>query len=593
MSGDMKRREFLKVVALTGAGLAASCTPAPTQAPTKAPAATSAPAATAVSAATAAPTKAPAAATPIPTVGTKKLVVTRYMTGGFTAAGKEDNLVKQYQEAAIKKDYGLDVDIQIESASWADIDALIMLRLQTKGLDVFQRADPTVLQAISNPGMIREIEAPLKQYGPNLLQKLPKVGFDYFMRDDRKLIAIPMMRITPVDPEYIHVRRDWCEKIDRPIPTTIEELEECLRLFKEKKLGGSVTIPMVTENPNWILQYAFVGPCMPEPEEQFKMMARGENIERLIGSNMTESRLELLARLYKDNLLNNEWATWKYDQVVDAISKGMVGCFLGVSSVNGFLQTQVEKADPKQDWVVIYPPLGWKGKPHTARTSTGGAIERGMVAASWAEAPEACIAWCDWETKSHDNWLVGRFGVPDKHWKKGSGGWIEDLRSPAPNQEYSGMRHTATSVEWRLKDNTLPPQPGKEPKDVLDAPRRLKNLHTRADATKPEKGEYPTITQIDHWCAYMFPRSAKFKGDLDALFKEYTTNIIAGQLKPAAGIKEFWSKWMAAGGNERMKEITEQYSKYIAASPAFKDPKIYLSPEAWNLDNTYPPKKKT
>src|SRR5690606_14421197 len=80
-----------------------------------------------------APASAPAAgATPGAATTLKyadKAVVMRYMTGGFTQAGPEDHLVKEYQEEALRREYGINVDIQYESASWADIDALIEVRL--------------------------------------------------------------------------------------------------------------------------------------------------------------------------------------------------------------------------------------------------------------------------------------------------------------------------------------------------------------------------------------------------------------------------------------------------------------------------------
>ena len=63
----------------------------------------------------------------------------RYMTGGFAAPGPEDNLVKQLQEDILRSEYGINVDIQFESATWADIDALMEVRLQTQGVDGLQR----------------------------------------------------------------------------------------------------------------------------------------------------------------------------------------------------------------------------------------------------------------------------------------------------------------------------------------------------------------------------------------------------------------------------------------------------------------------
>ncbi|RIK33589.1 MAG: hypothetical protein DCC55_34655 [Chloroflexi bacterium] len=518
--------------------------------------------------------------------------VFRYMTGGFTQAGPEDNLVKELQEEALRQEYGINVDIRYESASWADIDALMEVRLQTQGTDSVQRYAEAVLKWIATPGLIRDIDDAVKEYGQNLIPAFPEVGWKFWMREDEKYMAIPSMRITPADIEYLHIRRDWLDQIDRDVPTTLEELEEVLELFREQRLGGDVTIPLALENPNWTFASFLCGPWVPEPEEQLAMMARGEAIDRLYGSVMREERLDYIQRLYGKGLLNPEWPTWQYDQVFDAATSGIIGCLSGGWWLtNDTLQRQVEGADPTQDWVQIFPPLGLKDKPETGRIQAGGALERGLVVTSWAECPEAIVALADWENKSFDNYLIARYGIPDKHWKWGEGGWIEDLRTAPPNREYSGMRATTWTTEWSNKAALLPPRPGMEPKQPEINLLVRKTLHTRQQAHVPEEGEYPAITQVDHWLPYMFNESAILEGDMQTTRNEYFTKIVKGELEVVAGLQEFWDKWMAAGGEVRLREVTEQFNPWIEANPEWKDPKASLSPESWNTERVLPPRK--
>jgi len=571
----IQRRDFLKGIAgLAGTGVAASalagCVPTET-----------------------APAAQEEAAPSAPFIKyADRACVMRYMTGGFTQAGPEDHLIKELQEEALRQEYGLNVDIQFESASWADIDALMEVRLQTQGTDSLQRYAEKVLKWIATPGLIQDIDTAVKDYGQNLIPAFPEVGWNFWMREDKKYMAIPSMRITPADIEYLHIRRDWLDKIDRDVPTTLEELEEVLRLFKAQNLGGDVTIPLAIENPLWTFASFLAGPWVPEPEEQFQMMERGEPIDRLYGSVMREGRLELLQRWFADGLLNPEWTTWKYDQVFDAASSGLIGCLSGGWWLtNGTLQTQVEVADPSQDWVQIFPPLGLKEAPHTGRVQAGGALERGLVVSSWSECPEAIVALADWENKSFENYLTARRGIEGKHWRWGEGGWIEELRSPAPNQEYSGMRATTWTTEWSNRAAFLPPEPGLEPKNPEINVRVRKTIHTRQQAHIPEEGEYPTITQIDHWLPYMFTESAVNEGDMQAVRDEYFTKIVKGELAVTAGLQEFWDKWMAGGGEVRLKEVTEQYAKWIADNPEWQDPQATLSPDHWNTEPVFAPRK--
>jgi hypothetical protein len=231
--------------------------------------------------------------------------------------------------------------------------------------------------------------------------------------------------------------------------------------------------------------------------------------------------------------------------------------------------------------------LALKDKPNTGRVQAAGAIERGIVVCSWAQAPEAIVALADWENKSFDNYITSRYGIEGTHWRWGEGGWIEDLRQPAPNREYSGMRSTTWTTEFNNRAAFLPTQPGKEPKDVNYITRVRKTLHTRKEAHVPEPGEYPAITQVDHWCPYLFTETAVLEPDLNAIRDEYVTKIVKGELPVVSGLQEFWDRWYAAGGEARMEELTAQQSAWLAEHPEWLEPQAAFSPEHWNTERVY------
>lgn len=121
--GRFGRRGFLKGAAgLGAAGLLSACTPGGS-----APAAPSAAGGPAIKYA-------------------DEAALFRYMTGGYAAPGPEDDMVKQLQEEILRDEYGINVDIRYESATWADIDALMEVRLQTQGVDGLQRHHRAVLR---------------------------------------------------------------------------------------------------------------------------------------------------------------------------------------------------------------------------------------------------------------------------------------------------------------------------------------------------------------------------------------------------------------------------------------------------------------
>jgi hypothetical protein len=203
---------------------------------------------------------------------------------------------------------------------------------------------------------------------------------------------------------------------------------------------------------------------VPEPVQQRQMLAEGRPLVE--APQFDEERLTMLQRWYKEGLLNQEWTTWKYEQVYEACAKGIVGALSGGwGLLNGIIRTQIMKADPSQDWVQIYPPLARKGVPNSGRIRAGGPMERGLVVTTWAPAPEAIVALADWENKSYENWLTSRLGIQGKRWKFTENGGVQDLRKTGQQAEYSGMRSTTWTVEWQLKRNLAPPAAGQEPID--------------------------------------------------------------------------------------------------------------------------------
>lgn len=571
------RRDFMKGVAgVAGASVLASCAPKATPTTT---------------AATAAPTAAPTAASVLKYGD--EACIHHHITGGYAGPGPEDELIIQLEEEALREQYGLNVKITWESASWSDIDTLMTTRLSTKACDSLERDGFSVLNWLSDPGLLRDIEDVLTEYGTHLPDSFSQAAFDFFTLDGNRY-SFANFYAAPVDCEYISIRRDWCDKVDRDVPQTLEELEEVLRLFKEKNLGGDVTIPCSPELGGWLIpSYVLMGPFAPGPEEQFKMMEEGVNFEYELGCAMREERLDLIRRWYQDGLLNPEWPTFKSEDNQSAVDKGIVGCVLsGYWYANGPLQTTEREIDPTQDWVQIYPPLGLKGKPETGCILTEIPLERGVAVTSWANCPEAIIALCDWINTSWENYMLTGFGIEGKHWEWGDNGCYVDLRSLPPNEEYSGMPRVVQANKWQNKFRTLPPCPGNEPKDSMIDQRIFgPHIYNRPQITTPQQGEYPSLTRIFHFVPWRFTESAQLEPDFRALRDEWATKIIKGEVGVTDGVQQFWDLWNAAGGDIRTRELTDQYNAYAQAHPEMQDPKIFLSPENWNTEIKYPERK--
>ena len=70
----------------------------------------------------------------------------------------------------------------------------------------------------------------IQEWAPDLLKRWSSTAWEYFMVEKGQYLAVPTPRTTPTDVQYLHIRRDWLDKIDRDVPLTLEELLLCLSL---------------------------------------------------------------------------------------------------------------------------------------------------------------------------------------------------------------------------------------------------------------------------------------------------------------------------------------------------------------------------
>ena len=461
-----------------------------------------------------------------------KIVVHRYMTGGFTTPGPDDAQVKQIEEEALRKNYGLNVDIQFESATWADIDPLMELRLQTKGVDSLQRHHVSVLRWIATPGLIRDIDQQVKAYGKNLLEQMPAAPWQFFMRDDNKYIAVPSLRIAIHDTDYLHVRRDWLQKVNRDAPKTFEEFEEIMRLWKDKRLGGNVTIGVTAELGGGIWTTSVLpspGRWHPMPDKYIANVQAGKS--NTLENTWNLERLEMAQRWVKDGLLNGEWATWKTDDVYGAATKGMVGGIWGTwGMLNGKLKTVVMAADPSQTGsrssrrLAARPSRTWAWSSRRDRSSERSWRRRGR------RPPRRSSRWPTGRTRAGrtSRWPAGASrastGSPTRTAASSTCGTPRTRSTPGCAGRPGCRSGSSRTTRCRPRRATRTP--------TRRSPRGSSNMLTRQVLTTPEAGEYPAIGTPDRYCPYVFAKSQSKQGDMDSMANEYLAKIYNGQAPP-------------------------------------------------------------
>lgn len=208
-------------------------------------------------------------------------------------------------------------------------------------------------------GRLRPLDEEIANYGPELLEKIPKEAWEQVTFNGR-IYAIPSMNEVKGS-ELMYVRKDWLDRLGLKPPTTLEEYYEVIRAFawEDPDNNGKhdTTGLLVTENLGRTAP--FFGAFGIQLDQWI------EQDGRLVYSSTTQqakAALGFLRRLYKEGLIDvdfplNRIQNMYYDKVVS----GKVGLFSAAwYDTRGPIE-QNRRRDSKAEWVPLDYPVGPKG----------------------------------------------------------------------------------------------------------------------------------------------------------------------------------------------------------------------------------------
>lgn len=171
---------------------------------------------------------------------------------------------------------------------------------------------------------------------------------------DGKLFGIPNTNASIEQAQIVWYRQDWLDKLNLEAPTTMDELYELARKFIESGLGVEYAFGM-TENLGDIAGF---------------FAAHGAYLKKWIEVDGTiqyssiqpevKTALQALANLYKEGLLDKEFAVKDYATMSEGVNAGKAGIFWGGHASPLWPLISSFENDPSIDWT-----------PHPLPSATG------------------------------------------------------------------------------------------------------------------------------------------------------------------------------------------------------------------------------
>ncbi len=183
------------------------------------------------------------------------------------------------------------------------------------------------------------------------------------------------------------VRRDWLEKVNMEVPTTIEETIAVAQAFVDAKLGGDYTIGLGDEGGSFRDFYAAYGVV----RDTWKQLEDGSYIYSNTQDEMKDALLAL-QEIYASGLIQSDFAV--AGTISDEISNGHCGLFYGnATTAVKCIKTNIAY-DENSDWMMYYIPT--LDGERVVQFGTGGA-GRFFCVTNGCEHPEALFKMLEFE----------------------------------------------------------------------------------------------------------------------------------------------------------------------------------------------------
>lgn len=251
---------------------------------------------------------------------------------------------------------------------------------------------------------------------PNL-QKIPQYTWDNTTVKN-EIFGIPRPRSTHGGGNAnFFLRKDWLDKYNLPVPKTVDELTNVLKVFKEKDpAGGGKTVPMIA-GPFTTPWFGSVNPVAFAFGLPYSYKIEGDKPVAYFQTPEYKAYLDWLRMAYTSGLIDKDAPVLKTGQVKDKFKSGVAGMMVdNVSMMNENNLAVMRKTDPKAELVGVPYLEGPGGKKGVQMIE--GYYGIWVVPTSVAkDKVKKIVEFLNW-TASDEGTELAKAGIPGVHYTK-------------------------------------------------------------------------------------------------------------------------------------------------------------------------------
>jgi len=409
-------------------------------------------------------------------------------------------------------------------------------------------------------GGLWELDSYLAKY-PDLI-KNNKKALDQAGMYKGKRYAIPALRANTYAGANMKIRKDWLDALGMKVPTTIDELHEVLKAFKEKdpgKVGKDKVIPWAMPAINQGMKAFYFGPMygfgvnMDGPSNQF--YAPDGNYKNGVFTSAValeegKAYYKWMNQMYKEGLISKEFVTdINSQQFTQHINSGVAG-FVDSNDVPYTMTQNTRKSVPTAEWVPVAP---FKRADGTQVMSVAADFGMFIAVPKSSKNPEAVVKYLNWMIDPK-NLATTQSGIEGVNWKDDGG--VRVAIDPEANKKTTWV---SASGDLAIIQQGVP---------AYNREQLIKSVST--SITDPKEREKYADSMLEYYANFEkfgktytlidSPRPVAQKSITaieKSLYEGISKVVIAPDFDKAYA--EMLAGWERAGGKDYDKEITEAY----------------------------------
>ncbi|GGD77688.1 extracellular solute-binding protein [Paenibacillus nasutitermitis] len=415
--------------------------------------------------------------------------------------------------------------------------------------DLIWEYDRNYIAQLANQGAIQPIDEYIEKYSTTFKKYLEEnPDLKSAMTINGKIYAVTSKRaIDSIAGQGIWIRQDWLDKLQLKAPTTIEELIEVAKKFKEEDPDGNGqadTVPIVFNgNAVGVMRALFF-----TNENQWYLeegqMKYGRTLDRYTDS------LAFQKSLFDQGLIDKEYITdSNFEHARQLWTTGKAGMYFANWRMDNE-NTDLKKNVPDAKLAPLEPVESKYGKNGLYQE-----LPANILVAFNSEMKEdeieSAFKFIDWMLE--DGWLPLKHGEENVHYKLVNGEIPQRLDSDKFRTEVAYAGEYAIMSQWNVKSDWMTVMAAQDPLSQEIAESKaialdvaLKNEYRRDIAFSPD---LPEVSQL---IATFAPIATQIE-----------VKVVTGgkALTPEAGMEQIRKEWKRLGGENVEKLAQEWYEK--------------------------------